>query len=356
MYSAVLTVMDVVDKKEGVFTYDRLEIPPVVSDKLSLSMIELAYNIMSVDDMTSHNERLVKSGREVIPNPMGIYSADDSAIFVYAEVYNLNYDPADPGQYMVSYKAYDPYGFLKFDFGSYERDMRADNDVISARLDIKDWYPGKYDLALIVQDQTTGKVDTTMRRFIVFPKHDLPTEFVKYTMRNPLDSASIKTKTQLIKYLVTPEQMTLYSSLNDTGKARFVNEFFRDHDPTPGTKENEYLNNALARYAYAMKNFGTLPEAHDGWRTDRGRVLMQYGQWDKRDEVPTPVYGQRYEVWYYYSLQGGIYFVFSDVKGYGEYQLVHSNAAGEIYDPEWEYRLKEQQGQQILQGGTQFID
>ena len=82
---------------------------------------------------------------------------------------------------------------------------------------------------------------------------------------------------------------------------------------------------------------------------------MQYGQWDKREEVPTPVYGQRYEVWYYYSQQGGIYFVFSDIGGYGEYQLVHSNATGEVYDNEWEYRLKNR-GNEINQGGTQFIE
>lgn len=115
------------------------------------------------------------------------------------------------------------------------------------------------------------------------------------------------------------------------------------------------MNNAFSRYAFALQNFGTLPGARDGWKTDRGRVLMQYGQWDKRDEVPAPVYGQRYEVWYYYSQQGGIYFVFSDVKGYGEYQLVHSNASGEVYDNDWEYRLKDQ-GQEIYQGGSQFIE
>jgi GWxTD domain-containing protein len=355
VYSAILTVMDVVNKREGTFAYDRLEIPPVERDRLSLSMIELAYNIRSIDELPAPNSRLVKSGREVIPNPMGIYGADDSALYVYAEVYNLNYNEDSPGKYAVSYKASDPQGFLKFDFGRSEREMTGSSAVISARLEIPDWEPGKYDLALIVEDLTNGMVDTTKRRFIIFPQHDLPTEFVQYSMRSPLDSASLTTKSQLIKYLATPEQMTLYSSLNDTGKSRFIEEFFRDHDPTPGTKENEYLNDALARYAYAMQNFGTLPEARDGWRSDRGRILMQYGQWDKREDVPTPVYGQRYEIWYYYGQQGGIYFIFSDVKGYGEFKLVHSNATGEIYDNEWEYRLKNQ-GQELYQGGSQFIE
>ena len=69
---------------------------------------------------------------------------------------------------------------------------------------------------------------------------------------------------------------------------------------------------------------------------------MQYGQWDDRDEITAPSYGRPWERWYYRAIQGGVLFIFVDINGYGEYRLVHSTAKGEIFDSNWDSRVKEE--------------
>jgi len=61
-----------------------------------------------------------------------------------------------------------------------------------------------------------------------------------------------------------------------------------------------------------------------------------------------PFYGERraYESWFYSEIQGGVYFHFVDMTGYGNYKLVHSTAINEIRYDNWynEYVLKNRDG------------
>ena len=122
VYSARLTVIDVVGKGEGSFLYDRLEIDPIVSDLLNLSSIELAYRIRATDDSDAHyNERLIKSEREVIPNPMGVFSENDTSLYVYAEIYNLAYEGRTIDSFSLNYHIFDGKGNSYYDFGDLDR-------------------------------------------------------------------------------------------------------------------------------------------------------------------------------------------------------------------------------------------
>ena len=73
----------------------------------------------------------------------------------------------------------------------------------------------------------------------------------------------------------------------------------------------------------------------EGWRTDRGRVLLIYGRPDEIERFPFSNQNRSYEVWHFYQVQGGVDFIFVDKREMGDYELVHSTARGELYDPEW---------------------
>ena len=73
----------------------------------------------------------------------------------------------------------------------------------------------------------------------------------------------------------------------------------------------------------------------DGWKTDRGRILLVYSKPDEIERFPSSSDSREYHIWHYYSLQGGIYFIFADKRNMGDLELVHSNARGELYDPDW---------------------
>ncbi|MEP0828502.1 MAG: GWxTD domain-containing protein [bacterium] len=343
VYKGKLSVIDVSSKKEGAFLYDRIEIPPVIYDRLSLSSLELASRIETVDDSAGrYNNRLVKNGYEIIPNPMGIYSEDDSVIYVYAELYNLAYDTLSEQTFKISYRALRSDGSLMQDFGEIIKEKPGATSVIANALSIENWPAGRYLLSLTATDPSTNGVASAYSRFMIFPRSGVLPEAVKYTMKSPLDTASLEMKSNLVRYLFSAQELAVFNGLNDSGKVRYINQYFKDKDPTPGTEQNEYLDDALRRFNYANQNFSLRPGKLDGWRTDRGRVLMQYGQWDDREEIVAPAYSHPWERWYYHSIRGGALFIFEDATGYGDFKLVHSTAPGELFDSDWDAKVKEQ--------------
>ncbi|MBO7444966.1 MAG: GWxTD domain-containing protein [Bacteroidales bacterium] len=79
-----------------------------------------------------------------------------------------------------------------------------------------------------------------------------------------------------------------------------------------------------------------------GYRTDRGRVYLQYGQPNDILEIPSDPVTLPYEVWHYYYLdnQSNVKFVFYDPALVGnDYELLHSNKYGEPHDTNWKMRL-----------------
>jgi hypothetical protein len=96
------------------------------------------------------------------------------------------------------------------------------------------------------------------------------------------------------------------------------------------TFRQDYLNRATLaddRYSYS---------ATDGWRTARGRILLLYGIPDDIEKFYGGPDAKQHETWTYHGLEGGSYFIFLDISGYGNYQLVHSTVSTEINDMNWE--------------------
>nr|MBN2277057.1 GWxTD domain-containing protein [candidate division Zixibacteria bacterium] len=342
-YSGRLTVMDAVSKKEGSFLYDRLEIDSVNTRDLNLSALEFAHLIRDIDTAGNSGNRLIKNGTQVIPNPMGIYSEKDSTLYIYAELYNLDYRGNPEDDFSVHYQILDGNGAIYQDYGETFKNMPGSTSVIRNVLNITGIKAGRYVLRLMARDNNSGAEDTAMARFVVFTSGGDIQEgnLVIYNVINPYDTASGETKYELVKYLLAPQQMATYKTLNEGGKGRFIDQFLADRDPDPSTSENEFIDDLFSRYIYANEHFSTLPGLSDGWKTDRGRIIMQYGRWDEREEANAPAYGKPWEIWHYYALQGGVIFVFQDVDGYGDYELVHSTAKGEKYDSDWDEVLED---------------
>ncbi|HUF07755.1 MAG TPA: GWxTD domain-containing protein, partial [Rhodothermales bacterium] len=75
----------------------------------------------------------------------------------------------------------------------------------------------------------------------------------------------------------------------------------------------------------------------EGWQTDRGRAYLKYGMpahvsphHYERGSVP-------YEIWEYDNIpgEGNAMFVFADVGGFHEFELIHSNVSGEPKSLDW---------------------
>jgi len=345
-YRAVLEVVDPIGGNKGTFVYNSIIIGPVDSVHLSLSDIELAYDITIVgDDARKAMSPLVKNGLEIIPSPMGIFSELDSNFCIYAELYNLSYSPDVVDSFSILYQIYSENGTLYFDFGEVKYPKPGTSAVITNVFNFSSWKPGKYGLRLTAIDPATGDTSESSKRLIIHPRGGFAPETStasaptgKYI--SPLDTADLATQTKWVKYLFEGTMWNMFESLNDTGKLNYIKRYFAERDPDPTTEVNEYLTDVLARFNYAVKNFSSLAKVDNGWQTDRGRILIKYGLSDDVREKVSPMVANPWIVWEYHSLQGGVYFIFEDYERYGDYRLVHSTAKGEMYSQYWADMIK----------------
>ena len=59
----------------------------------------------------------------------------------------------------------------------------------------------------------------------------------------------------------------------------------------------------------------------EGWRSDRGRIYIQYGEPDQIDDYPVAAGGRPYQLWHYYSHGAYRKFTFVDEYEDGDYRL-----------------------------------
>jgi GWxTD domain-containing protein len=117
---------------------------------------------------------------------------------------------------------------------------------------------------------------------------------------------------RIARLIMTKEEIEIYKRLPDhESRLKFIDEFWKKRDPTPGTEENESKQEFILRIAFANKWFRETPKG-EGWNTERGRILLQLGFPDQRkfSESPPTYQGRlltskpiRTELWIYERYQ-----------------------------------------------------
>jgi len=124
---------------------------------------------------------------------------------------------------------------------------------------------------------------------------------------------------RIARLIMTKQEVDIYKRLPDhESRLKFIDEFWKKRDPTPGTEENESKQEFMLRIAFANKWFKETPKG-EGWDTERGRMLLQLGFPDQRQfsEGPPTSGGRllstrpiRTEIWIYDRYQ--LYLRFDD--------------------------------------------
>ena len=88
--------------------------------------------------------------------------------------------------------------------------------------------------------------------------------------------------------------------------------FWDKRDPTPGTERNERMEEYYYRVARANRSYDQRG-SRDGWRSDRGHVLVLFGEPDAVERQPRSADAEPYEIWNYEQI--GRRFIFVDQGG-----------------------------------------
>ena len=122
---------------------------------------------------------------------------------------------------------------------------------------------------------------------------------------------------QLI-YIANPDEINYIENAENRNEKtkRFV-EFWKKRDSNPADEYNAIFTEYFNRVAFSDENFTSY--SIEGWRSDRGMVLIILGIPDNIDRHPFEYYSKPYEVWQYYDLNRS--FIFIDNSGFGDYRL-----------------------------------
>jgi GWxTD domain-containing protein len=137
-------------------------------------------------------------------------------------------------------------------------------------------------------------------------------------------------------YLAEAHELSVWNDkLSVDAKRRFLTEFWRKRDPTPGTSRNELREQFYAAIDYANRAFregGRNPVS--GWRSDRGRIFINHAAPDQVLRREREGRAPPYEVWNY-AKGKGYYYIFADRTGFGAFSLLYSNDLKEPGSPGW---------------------
>lgn len=137
-----------------------------------------------------------------------------------------------------------------------------------------------------------------------------------------------------VVYIITPaEKEVFYKLKSDRERNLFIEQFWRQRDPTPGTPENEIKEEHYRRIEYVNSTTMWGQNKKVGaWRTDRGRIYITLGKPHHIARFDTlqiyPV-----EIWYYegtpkYGQPGNFRLLFFKDHGVGEFDLYNPISDG----------------------------
>lgn len=144
------------------------------------------------------------------------------------------------------------------------------------------------------------------------------------TQNNYSQVFTLKEQLQQIRYIANQNEWKFLSKVDDD-LADAIERFWEKHNKNPGSRKNEVREMFNERVIKADELF-TIHKKLRGWKSDRGRIYIQYGPPD--DIVEDYYHVQRYLdtrtyphiQWYYYKAHRVFNFV--DKTGYGNYQIM----------------------------------
>jgi len=348
-YELVCRFTDLVSK-QSIVVAESLAIQSFSPESLALSDIQLASSIQKLAGLApgeQEKRKFDKNGLRVIPNVSRTYGTGMEQLSFYAEAHYMKFDgEAANSRYHASYYILDLRGQVIKEIVGRSRAKPGASCIIHGNLDVTDIPSGFYLFKIKVTDEFSDRSSEAVKGFQIFRSKDFvarSTGGEPEQLSAPIDDefgamteAAANEYFEKIKYISLKEEQSIFKKLDLPGKREFLRNFWKSRDPVPATVINERKEEYFRLLDYANANFsvGTKP----GWKTDQGRVLLVYGQPDEVERFPSDSDTKAYQIWHYYSIEGGVIFVFVDIMSIRDFRLVHSTHRNEVQELEWKDR------------------
>ncbi len=314
---------------------------------IRFSQIELA---SSITPARGRKDQFYKNGLTIRPNPNLLYGPGLGTLYYYAEVYHLPAFFEEGGTYtflafVTASGGVQPLEDLR---KQVHREVRSP-DVLIGSFDVSQLPTGAYELHLAVLNEENEALAEQTQKFFVYNPDLQPVQATSSPSDVDVESSLFLTMTEEeldtalehARIIASSRELKQMKKLKDVdAKREFLITFWKKRDPDPRTPVNEYRQEFYSRLQYANERYST--RYQEGWRTDRGRVIVKYGPpsaiephlYD-RDTIP-------YEIWQYNNIpgEGQAVFIFADKNGFGEFELIHSTVSGERKSVDWQAEVR----------------
>jgi GWxTD domain-containing protein len=304
--------------------------PPLVSDLVLSTAIRPAS-----DSMPEGAGEFRRGGFLIAAQPLPVLTPTQAGLFYYLELY-----PGRPVEATLQARVRSAEG--REVIATPAQPVSVGPGGLAANsLDLMGLPPGAYRLEVEFR-----LPDTAVVRSAAFTMAGFETEAaIASALGQAADLFGQLTEDQLdtlyrpLIYLMEGTERGVYENLSVDGKRSYLRQFWDRRDPSPGTPGNEFQDQFYRLIARANRDFreGGAAEV-PGWRTDRGRIFVTYGEPDEVLRRPQSGTTKPYEAWKY--TRGRLRkFVFYDETGIGNYVLIWTNEQREPSRPDWQELL-----------------
>jgi GWxTD domain-containing protein len=245
--------------------------------------------------------------KSIVPNLTGHLTNDSSSVYIFFEVYHqVQLDSMHLLCKFINTKKEVVSQYKK-------KELLTENQTqIIWQIDTPMLVPSRYDILIEATGFTQSKPPTQLR--------SSASRTCQVLIKGmPLMISDIDKATDELIYIAKGSELDYIreSGTQEEKQKRFL-EFWTKRDPDPKTERNELMEEYYTRVDYANKNYSNYRE---GWRSDRGMVLIRFGAPQNVERHPFESDSKPYEIWYYYDQNRK--FTFVDETGFSDYRLLY---------------------------------
>ncbi len=286
-YKVLIEIMDTDSKRSG-RRETEIRVPDYSQAPLNVSGLLLADQV-HIDSLGNFVP---------VPNVLGNFGKTQESLYLWFEIYN--HIGLDSVKIVCRIVNIQKKILLQ---KKYYKVLKGERTVEAVEIHGGKLEGGRYNLVL-----TVGEGKSAVKRIRKVSVHWMGMPVFAYNLDNAIEQ---------LKYIAKGKELKKIKKSPPSEKEKVFREFWRSKDPTPGTEENELMEEYYHRIDYANANFGTYI---DGWKTDRGMVYILLGAPNDIERHPFDPDSKPYEIWYYNRFNRRLIFV--DYSGFGEYRLI----------------------------------
>ncbi|MFT6849284.1 MAG: GWxTD domain-containing protein [Sphingobacteriales bacterium] len=343
-YRYILTVKDLNDtSNDGQIIIDRA----IVENTDSIFISDLTF-IESKTPSTGINN-FNKGGYFIIPWVGNYFPGYVEKLNFYLEIYHNKETGLNDGTpFLLSYYLE---GFEKgnklLKFNRFKRLTKENINAIIGEFDLSQLLSGNYFLVIELKNDQN---EIIAEKKVFFQRSnpslepsldDYKNTYIENTFVENMPKDSVLRYLNYLYARSTPRELNMEEILakeqNDTLARQFFYTFWSQRNYSNPAKEWGDYKQLVYQ---ANNNFHS--QFNPGYRTDRGRVYLQYGKPNQIINNSNNPDTYPYEVWHYYQIgqQSDRRFIyFEPTRVTNDYQLLHSDALGENTDPNWRDKL-----------------